>query len=730
MAIKTKYTSPTINEFSPNDIIINVSEGALFFKSHNKLFRLAGDDVGTEDTQEAGIFYIGMDANPPGSSEETFTSWGALQSNSPGLITAPTFAVNTDVKADLHVGAQQGPRTSNNPSKPRIAIQPPAHTGATFNLYARDNTSHANLDLFYGDDSFPYHNNNIFTCDHLGHFSIGGRYYLTNGGNNAFDPSVLPINNLGTFSVVSYHPFSAGNNVGETGYSMTSINNIVAQGNNTTDKWYLIGWVGMNNGFLNIKGILAGHTPPQGDAQIDITYSSRDDGGGDGAGGFSSNAMGFTFGNAAFPNTVRYSGLITGEVGTASDIEVFHEQQDHTYNPAGLPAGNRKWIYLRTDQYSLCNLDFKTANVANILFDGSFTETDPSTLFDSGAPEHVLSTHNENLVINGNGDVRVILNADRDNSGETGNPYIHFKQDGEQIDALVGLVGDYGRNPANQPINGGWQNGFMIDATPIKTQNEVNRPSPIQFVTSGSAKMSVTPNGVGIGDIFSTSNGGHGANNPEFPFEVIVGANYNGNQVPSAYAGGDNESQVGTPAYHVARMINNYTGTDNDGNGLRIKLGSGTSDAGISTSRKFLLFENGRTVDGSYIQGYINGEGQTTRGVNYGTSSDKRLKENIVDTKFTIEDLMKVKVRDFNWIGSTTLTHGFIAQELIKVYPLAVSHPHDDLVGDGPLNHEETWTVDYGKITPLLTKAIQDQQKMIEELQKELKEIKNGLSRK
>ena len=37
-------------------------------------------------------------------------------------------------------------------------------------------------------------------------------------------------------------------------------------------------------------------------------------------------------------------------------------------------------------------------------------------------------------------------------------------------------------------------------------------------------------------------------------------------------------------------------------------------------------------------------------------------------------------------------------------------------------------TVDYGKITPLLVKAIQEQQEQIETLQKEIKEINNGIN--
>ena len=46
---------------------------------------------------------------------------------------------------------------------------------------------------------------------------------------------------------------------------------------------------------------------------------------------------------------------------------------------------------------------------------------------------------------------------------------------------------------------------------------------------------------------------------------------------------------------------------------------------------------------------------------------------------------------------------GFIAQELYKVYPQAVI-PGDD---DG-LIIKRAWAVDYGKLTPLLVKAVQE----------------------
>ena len=47
---------------------------------------------------------------------------------------------------------------------------------------------------------------------------------------------------------------------------------------------------------------------------------------------------------------------------------------------------------------------------------------------------------------------------------------------------------------------------------------------------------------------------------------------------------------------------------------------------------------------------------------------------------------------------------GFIAQELYEIFPNAVTKP---------ANAEDMWSVDYGKVTPLLVKAIQEQQATI-----------------
>ena len=65
-----------------------------------------------------------------------------------------------------------------------------------------------------------------------------------------------------------------------------------------------------------------------------------------------------------------------------------------------------------------------------------------------------------------------------------------------------------------------------------------------------------------------------------------------------------------------------------------------------------------------------------------------------------------------------------LLQELYEIFPNAVTKP---------AKAEDMWSVDYGKVTPLLVKAIQDQQATIEAQQKQIDELKRmveGLKKK
>ena len=156
-------------------------------------------------------------------------------------------------------------------------------------------------------------------------------------------------------------------------------------------------------------------------------------------------------------------------------------------------------------------------------------------------------------------------------------------------------------------------------------------------------------------------------------------------------------------------------------------VGIGTATAGTVASRLDVVFTGGAGTefgvewrpanDGTTYQYFDNAAGtgvgtinqNGTTGVNYNTTSDRRIKENIKDTHYGLADLMKLNIRDFDFIEDPThaTITGFIAQELYPIYPLAVSTNGDN--GIEPLGASSTpWQVDYGRITPLIVKAVQD----------------------
>ena len=157
-----------------------------------------------------------------------------------------------------------------------------------------------------------------------------------------------------------------------------------------------------------------------------------------------------------------------------------------------------------------------------------------------------------------------------------------------------------------------------------------------------------------------------------------------------------------SPAYRFS-VFNNISGdyaariynaaNSSSANGLLIRAGcnSGTFSAVM------IGFQN---IDAVAI-GSISQNAAFT--VSYNTSSDRRLKENITPTHFGLADLMKLQAVDYNFIADAAKTPqtGFIAQDLDTVFPDAVTVGGDDA-------KTKPWAVDYGRVTPLLVKSIQD----------------------
>jgi len=129
-------------------------------------------------------------------------------------------------------------------------------------------------------------------------------------------------------------------------------------------------------------------------------------------------------------------------------------------------------------------------------------------------------------------------------------------------------------------------------------------------------------------------------------------------------------------------------------------------DETASAGGTFMRFR----VNGSIV-GQIYGNGSATT---YATSSDATLKD-VTGKARGLEVINELNPVSFTWKKTGVSDEGFIAQEVDKIIPSVV---HKDA--------EDMYSMDYGKVTPYLVKAIQEQQEQIESLQQEIEVLKNG----
>jgi hypothetical protein len=111
------------------------------------------------------------------------------------------------------------------------------------------------------------------------------------------------------------------------------------------------------------------------------------------------------------------------------------------------------------------------------------------------------------------------------------------------------------------------------------------------------------------------------------------------------------------------------------------------------------------------LVGNISTNGSSTL---YNTSSDHRLKENVVDLTGAITRLNQLEPKRFNFIAdSDTIVDGFIAHEVQSIVPEAITGTYNEVDSDSNPVYQ---SIDQSKLVPLLTAAIKEQQAIIDDL--------------
>jgi hypothetical protein len=109
--------------------------------------------------------------------------------------------------------------------------------------------------------------------------------------------------------------------------------------------------------------------------------------------------------------------------------------------------------------------------------------------------------------------------------------------------------------------------------------------------------------------------------------------------------------------------------------------------------------------------------------VTYSTTSDYRLKENVVDMTGAIDRVKTLNPVRFNWKQAPNgrLVDGFIAHEVSEIVPEAVAGEKDAIDENGNIDPQG---IDQAKLVPLLTAALQEAIKRIETLEAEVSALK------
>ena len=108
----------------------------------------------------------------------------------------------------------------------------------------------------------------------------------------------------------------------------------------------------------------------------------------------------------------------------------------------------------------------------------------------------------------------------------------------------------------------------------------------------------------------------------------------------------------------------------------------------------------------------------TASATSYNTTSDYRLKENVVSLSGAIARLNQLPVHRFNFIADPgTVVDGFIAHEAAAVVPECVTGLKDAVDEDGDPVYQG---IDQSKLVPLLTAALQESIAKIEQLEQRL----------
>lgn len=226
--------------------------------------------------------------------------------------------------------------------------------------------------------------------------------------------------------------------------------------------------------------------------------------------------------------------------------------------------------------------------------------------------------------------------------------------------------------------------------------------SPTLFVGPGSGPGT-------FGDV------GIGTSNPQAPLHVFAHSSSAAIFIPDG-AVGTNPSIYLSDPFGYPGITLNRNGNRGDvrysGDGLEFTAGVGSGSQSVMlrlTNGNQLELYNGRYVTVALAGGGTTGASINNNGELIRTPSDSRLKEGVVELDNNLEKIKLLRPVSYSYIDKDQYgagrTIGFIAQEVEKVLPEVVKKSDDEF---------QLRSLNYVEIIPVLTGALQEQEKTIE----------------
>jgi len=223
-------------------------------------------------------------------------------------------------------------------------------------------------------------------------------------------------------------------------------------------------------------------------------------------------------------------------------------------------------------------------------------------------------------------------------------------------------------------------------------------------------------NVVSFGDVRICCDANNNSTGKKISFITNGGTNYD-----SGTVGGGSELMTILDTGNIVQNSTNgvsYFGQEaTTGQNGKLQVWSGTTGLAIDGASFRATADANHIINfvssGGTLRGKIAGTGSGS--VSYVTTSDIRLKENIVDMSSMLDLIMNMRAREFDWKEDKIHSYGFIAQEVFELMPWMRPNIENycgcDADCDRPCytdGKEYIYGLDYGSFTPYIIKAFQE----------------------